>query len=102
MSSVGERDSLGRTIIAYRGHITRIINELDPLLLEKIASKEVVEKHSSLVSIFEKLKRACAQWYHLSGEQEDRERITHDYATLVGDRSKEFQVEITINDVFGW
>ena len=80
MSSVGERDSLGRTIIAYRGHITRIINELDPLLLEKIASKEVVEKHSSLVSIFEKLKRACAQWYHLSGEQEDRERITHDYA----------------------
>ena len=80
MSSVGERDSLGRTIIAYRGHITRIINELDPLLLEQIASKEVVEKHSSLVSIFEKLKRACAQWYHLSGEQEDRERITHDYA----------------------
>ena len=61
MSSVGERDSLGRTIIAYRGHITRIINELDPLLLEQIASKEVVEKHSSLVSIFEKLKRACAQ-----------------------------------------
>ena len=80
MASVGERDSLGRTIIAYRGHITRIINELDPLLLEQIASKEVVEKHSSLVSIFEKLKRACAQWYHLSGEQEDRERITHDYA----------------------
>ncbi|CAH3159031.1 unnamed protein product, partial [Porites lobata] len=80
MSSVGERESLGRTIIAYRGHITRIINELDPLLLEQIASKEVVEKHSSLVSIFEKLKRACAQWYHLSGEQEDREHITHDYA----------------------
>ena len=80
MSSVGERDSLGRTIIAYRGHITRTINELDPLLLEQIASKEVVEKHSSLVSIFEKLKRACAQWYHLSREQEDRERIIHDYA----------------------
>ena len=30
------------------------------------------------------------------------DRLWQKLAALVGDRSKEFQAEITINDVFGW
>ena len=67
--------NLGRTIKAYRGHITRLINELEPF-----ASDEVVERHSSLVSIFEKLKRASSEWLHLTEGSADRERISQDYA----------------------
>ena len=80
MSLEGEEANLGRSISAYRGHITRIIGQLEPLFSQQVASDEVVEKHSSLVSIFEKLKRASAQWYHLGLQPEDRERISLDYA----------------------
>ena len=52
--------NLGRTIIAYRGHITRVMNELEPYFSEQFASDEVVERHNSLVSMFEKLKRASS------------------------------------------
>jgi len=61
MSVDGESSNLGRTIIAYRGHITRLLNELEPYFMAQIASDEVVERHSSLVSIFEKLKQASSE-----------------------------------------
>ena len=80
MSADGESSNLGRTIKAYRGHITRLINELEPHFLEQFASDEVVERHSSLVSIFEKLKRASSEWFHLTEGSADRERISQDYA----------------------
>ena len=80
MSADGELSNLGRTIKAYRGHITRLINELEPHFSEQFASDEVVERHSSLVSIFEKLKRASSEWFHLTEGSADRERISEDYA----------------------
>ena len=76
----GELSNLGRTIIAYRGHITRVMNELEPYFSEQIASDEVVERHSSLVSIFEKLKRASSEWFHLTERPADKQRISRDYA----------------------
>ena len=44
MSADGESSNLGRTIKAYRGHITRLINELEPHFSEQFASDEVVER----------------------------------------------------------
>ena len=76
----GELSNLGRTIIAYRGHITRVMNELKPYFSEQFASDEVVERHSSLVSIFEKLKRASSEWFHLTERPADKQRISRDYA----------------------
>ena len=38
MSVDGELSNLGRTIIAYRGHITRVMNELEPYFSEQFAS----------------------------------------------------------------
>ena len=76
----GELSNLGRTIIAYRGYITRVMNELEPYFSEQFASDEVVERHSSLVSIFEKLKRASSEWFHLTERPADKQRISRDYA----------------------
>ena len=69
--------SLGRTIVAYRGHVNSNYNKMNwnhyALFSEQVASSaEVVEKHSSLVSMFEKLKRASAQWYHLAGQSDNK------------------------------
>ena len=36
------------------------MNELEPYFSEQFASDEVVERHNSLVSMFEKLKRASS------------------------------------------
>ena len=80
MSVDGELSNLGRTIIAYRGHSTRVMNELEPYFSEQFASDEVVERHSSLVSIFEKLKRASSEWFHLTERPADKQRISRDYA----------------------
>ena len=72
----GELSNLGWTIIAYRGHITRVMNELEPYFSEQFPSVEVVERHSSLVSIFEKLKRASSEWFHLTERPENKQRIS--------------------------
>ena len=66
MSTDDELSNLGPTIIAYRGHITRVMNKLELYFPEQFASDEVVERHNSLVSIFEKLKRASSEWFHLT------------------------------------
>ena len=71
---------MGQTFKAYHGYITRLINELEPHFSEQFASDEVVERHSSLVSIFEKLKRASSEWFPLTEGSADRERISEHYA----------------------
>ena len=76
----GDLSNLGQTIIAYRGQITRVMNELEPYFSEQLATDEVVERHSSLVSIFEKLKRASSEWFHLTERPSDKQRISRDYA----------------------
>ena len=80
MSVDGELSNLGWTIIAYCGHITRAMNELEPYFLEQFASDEVVERHSSLASIFKKLKWASSEWFHLTERPGDKQRISRDYA----------------------
>ena len=72
----GELSNLVRTIIGYCGHITRVMNKLEPYFLEQFASDEVVERHSSLVSIFEKRKRASSEWFHLTEQPEDKQPIS--------------------------
>ena len=96
MSVDGELSNLGRTIIAYRGHITRVMNELEPYFSEQFASDEVVERHSSLVSIFEKLKRASSEWFHLTELPADKQRISRDYAKDV------FRMELFENKYKEW
>ena len=96
MSADGESSNLGRTIKAYRGHITRLINELEPHFSEQFVSDEVVERHSSLVSIFEKLKRASSEWFHLTEGSADRERISEDYAKDV------FRMQVFENKYKEW
>ena len=76
----GELSNVGPTIIAYHGHITRVMNELQPYFSEQFASDEVIERHSLLVSIFEKLKRASSEWFHLTELLADKLRISRDYA----------------------
>ena len=83
MSADGESSNLGRTIIAYRGHITRLMNELEPYFSEQIAADKVVERHGSLVSIFDKLKRVSSEWFHLTERLADKQRIFRDYANDV-------------------
>ena len=56
------------------------MNELEPYFSEQFASDEVIERHSSLVSIFEKLKRASSEWFHLTERPADKQRISRDYA----------------------
>ena len=80
MSADGELSNLGRTIIVYRGHIARLMSELEPYFSEQFATDEVVERHSSLVSIFEKLKRASSELFHLTERPADKQRISRDYA----------------------
>ena len=59
------------------------MNELEPYFSEQFASDEVVERHSSLVSIFEKLERASSEWFHLTERPVDKQRISRDYANDV-------------------
>ena len=80
MSVDSELSNLGRMIIAYRGHITRVMNALEPYFSEQFATDEVVERHSSLVSIFEALKQASLEWFHLTERLADKQHISRDYA----------------------
>ena len=80
MSVDSELSNLGRTIRAYHGHIIRLINELEPHFSEQFPSDEVVERHSSLVSTFEKLEWASSEWFHLTERSADKEHISQDYA----------------------
>ena len=64
--------------------------------MEQIASDEVVKRHSSLVSIFEKLKRASSEWFHLTERPADKQHISRDYAKDV------YQMELFKNKYKVW
>ena len=97
MTVDGELRNLRRTIIAYRGHITKVlIKELEPYFSEQFATDEVVERHSLLVSTFERLKRAISEWIHLTERPADKQRISRDYAR------DDFRMELFENKYKEW
>ena len=56
----------------------------------------MVERHSLLVSIFEKLKQASSEWFHLIELPADKQRISQDYAKDV------FRLELFENKYKEW
>ena len=53
-------------------------------------------KDSSLVSIFEKLKRASSEWFHLTERPADKQRVSRDYSKDV------FRMELFENKYKEW
>ena len=72
------------------------MNELELYFSEQFASDEVVERHSSWGGIFEKLKQASSEWFHLTERLADKQHISRDYAKDV------YRMEFFENKYKGW